>query len=236
MLELRAGRLAYGSIVAVHDVDIAVPRGTVVALLGRNGAGKSTMLRGLAGAHRLHSGRRLVDGEDLTELRAGELVRRGVSLVPEGRRIFPSLTVAENLIAGATGRRLTRAELRDEVEEVFELFPHLGSRRNQLAGRLSGGEQQMTAIARALMARPGFLLIDEPSLGLAPVAIDALYVLLASLRGKAMGMLLVEQYVDRAIDLADIGIVLSSGRVALRGPAKDLPAAAIEAAYLGKVA
>ena len=226
-LELRNVRVVYGkAIEAVRDVSLAVPERGIVALLGSNGAGKSTLLKALSGILYteegvLESGSVSFRGVEVQSLRPDELVRRGIVQVPEGRRVFAALSVDENLQVGGFAR--SSADARRKLARVFDLFPRLAERRGQTAGYMSGGEQQMLAIGRALMSEPVILALDEPSLGLAPLVIDRIYEVIARLRDEfALTVLLVEQNAQRALDIADYGYILEQGRVVLDGPAEAL--------------
>jgi branched-chain amino acid transport system ATP-binding protein len=223
----------YGPIVAVREVSLRVEQGEIVALLGANGAGKSSFLNAVAGLVPVAAGRIVFRGEELQGLPPERIVKRGLALTPEGRRVFPRLSVADNLRLGAVPQRSSVAA--DEARErVHELFPVLRERSDQLAGTLSGGQQQMLAIGRSLMAGPELLLLDEPSLGLAPILVDQIFDLLARLREQRVTILLVEQNVHRALELADRAYVLVGGIVEREGPAATLRASAeIERAYLG---
>jgi branched-chain amino acid transport system ATP-binding protein len=233
MLELRGVEVAYGAIRAVRGIDIAVGQGEIVALLGPNGAGKSTTLRAVMGAVAPRAGQIRFEGRDLASLPPEARVRAGVALVPEGRRIFAPLTVAENLLLGASGRADRRAVAAD-IEAMCALFPVLAERRQQLAGTLSGGEQQQLAIARCLMGRPRLILLDEPSLGLAPQVVDVIFELIAGLRQRGHTLLLVEQNVEMSLTIADRGYVMVGGGVVLAGSAAALAASqGVERAYLG---
>jgi branched-chain amino acid transport system ATP-binding protein len=218
----------YGDAIVLRDVSLSVARGEVVALLGPNGAGKTTVLRTATGVVRPRSGRVLVDNVELTRRRPHEYVRRGVCHLPEGRGIFPSLTVKENLTIQARGR-----PLRDAVAEATELFPVLGSRLSQTAGSLSGGEQQMLALSRAYITSPSIVLADEASLGLAPLLVDKIYEALAQLVERGLSVVVVEQYVQKALDLATTVYILSRGQVIHRGGARELSTAEIYERYLG---
>jgi branched-chain amino acid transport system ATP-binding protein len=224
--------VSYGPIRALHEVTIRIDRGEVVTVLGPNGAGKTTLLRTIAGALRPHTGSVSLGGEPITGLAPEDVVRRGVALVPEGRRVFPALSVEENLLVGGIARRDAKG-LQADLQRLFAMFPILGERRGQAAGTLSGGEQQQLAIARALMSRPSLLLLDEPSLGLAPIAVGRIFALISELREQGETMLLVEQNVHRALEIADRAYVLSVGRVVSEGPAADLARGDIERTYLG---
>ena len=223
----------YGPIVAVREVSLRVGQGEIVALLGANGAGKSSFLNAVAGLVPAAGGRVRFRGEEIQRLAPERIVKRGLSLTPEGRRVFPRLTVADNLRLGAVPQS-DRASVTAARERVFELFPILSERSGQVAGTLSGGQQQMLAIGRSLMAGPELLLLDEPSLGLAPILVDQIFELLARLREQGTTILLVEQNVHRALELADRAYVLAGGGIEREGPAAELRASAeIERAYLG---
>jgi branched-chain amino acid transport system ATP-binding protein len=224
--------VAYGAVVAIRDVSLEVGAGEIVAALGPNGAGKTTLLRTLAGALKPQHGSVVFDGQALTGLVPEVVVRRGVALVPEGRHVFPGLTVEENLNVGGSART-DRDELRADAERWLERFPILGERAKQLAGTLSGGEQQQLAIARALMSRPRMVLLDEPSLGLAPIFVDRIFELIQELRAEGVTVLLVEQNVHRALDIADRAYVLSVGRVVASGATDQLVEGELERSYLG---
>jgi len=223
----------YGPIVAVREVSLRVEQGEIVALLGANGAGKSSFLNAAAGLVPVARGRVVFRGKELQRLPAEQIVSRGIALTPEGRRVFPRLSVADNLRLGAVPQR-DRAAVAGARERVFDLFPVLRERVAQSAGTLSGGEQQMLAIGRSLMASPALLLLDEPSLGLAPILVDQIFELLPRLRDEGVTILLVEQNVHRALEIADRAYVLVNGTVDREGPAAELRASAeIERAYLG---
>jgi branched-chain amino acid transport system ATP-binding protein len=223
----------YGPIVAVQNVSLNVQQGEIVALLGANGAGKSSLLKAVIGLVPVAGGQVLFKGEPIHELTPEAIVRRGISLTPEGRRVFPRLSVADNLRLGGAVTR-DRAEYAAVYEHVLGLFPILGERLRQSGGTLSGGQQQMLAIGRSLMARPALLLLDEPSLGLAPIVVDQIFELLGRLRAEGTTILLVEQNVHRALEIADRAYVLASGHVESQGAAAELRASAeIERAYLG---
>jgi branched-chain amino acid transport system ATP-binding protein len=223
MLEVRGLAAFYGEAIALHDVDVAVGDAEIVAVVGPNGAGKSTLINVLAGLHREHRGRIEMDGRAMGDLPGYRFCERGIAVVPEGRRLFPRMTVGENLDLGAY-RSEARADHDSRLEWVWQLFPRLRDRSGQLAGSLSGGEQQMVAIGRALMAQPRLLLLDEPSLGLAPVVVDEVFDVLETIRAAGVAVLLVEQNVDRALAIARRGYLLIEGRVALEGPSADLAA------------
>jgi branched-chain amino acid transport system ATP-binding protein len=223
----------YGDLTAVSDVSLEVREGEAVALIGANGAGKTTTLRAVSGLLPLRRGRIEFQGQRLDGLGPAEIVARGIAHVPEGRQLFPTMTVRENLELGAR-TRAARAGRGEMLERVFELFPRLRERREQLAGTLSGGEQQMCAIGRGLMARPRLLMLDEPSLGLAPVLVKAIFEDLVRINAQGITVLLVEQNVLRSLHLAHRGYVLENGRMTLSGPRDELLASGhIKQAYLG---
>lgn len=221
MLDIQDMTIKYGNITAVHGVSLSVSRGELVALIGANGAGKSTMMKAVIGLLKAISGKILLDGKEITNLAAHKIVRFGINLVPEGRLVFPGFTVLENLHAGAYGIK-SKGEVAAGLDHVFGLFPLLRERLRQRAGTLSGGEQQMLAIARALMSRPKMLLLDEPSLGLAPVMADKIQELIQEIHGQGMTILLVEQNVYSALEIADRGYVIENGRIVLSGSAAEL--------------
>src|SRR5690349_13653565 len=234
LLAIEGLRVDYGAVAAVKGVSLAVGSGEVVALLGANGAGKSTMLRTISGLVRPRSGKIRFAGVAIERLAPPGIVRVGLAHCPEGRRIFGSLSVAENLRLGAAARA-DRAAAASDRERLFELFPVLRERAHQAAGTLSGGEQQMLALARALMAKPRLLLLDEPSLGLAPLMVQAIFATLAALKREGVTMLLVEQNMTLALQLADRAYVLRTGKIRLAGSAAALQAdqERVAEAYLG---
>ena len=233
MLELNDIHARYGAIAALRGVSISVNQGELVALLGVNGAGKSTTLATIAGVLRPWQGSILFDGSSTLGKPPEQIARLGISLVPEGRDIFPSLTVEENLRLGAYTRS-EKSEYRRNLQEVFELFPVLKERLQQLGGTLSGGEQQQLAIARALMSSPRLLMLDEPSLGLAPALVDQIFELIARLHQRGVTILLVEQNVDRTLEIVDRAYVLSTGTIESQGTPQQLRAHAdIEGIYMG---
>lgn len=235
MLEVSGLFSGYGGATVLHGVDLELSRGEIVALLGHNGAGKTTTLRAISGQLEATAGRVALAGEDITNLRPDRIVALGLTHVPEGRRVFPGLTVEDNLRAGAHLRRLRAKELREAMSYPYDLFPRLGERRTQFAGTLSGGEQQMLAIGRALMSQPRVLMVDEASLGLAPLMVDLVYDTLERLNKEGLTLLLVEQYARIALSLASRGYVLDQGSLVAEGGAEDLRrSGAIEAAYLGQ--
>ena len=225
MLEIRDLDAFYGDAQALWGIDLDVHSGETVAVIGPNGAGKSTLVHAIAGLHAKRRGRIALDGTDLAALPAHKVCGYGVSTVPEGRRVFPNMSVHDNLCLGAY-RRGARAEYRRTLDQVHQLFPKLAQRTGQLAGSLSGGEQQMLAIGRALMAKPTLLLLDEPSLGLAPVVIDEVFEAIQTINGQGVSVLLVEQDVDRALEIASRGYLLGEGRVVVTGTADELAGSA----------
>jgi len=233
LLEVEDLTAAYGQIRALHGVDLTVGEGQVVALLGPNGAGKTTTLRSICGMVRA-SGRIAFRGRDLIGLATEKVTRLGIAHVPEGRGTFAGLTVTENLKLGAYGRH--DPEVRRDIDRWFEIFPRLADRRDQAAGSLSGGEQQMLAVARALLSRPALLLLDEASLGLAPLVVREVFEVLARIRAEeGTGMLLVEQNAALALELADAAYVLAAGRTVLSGPASEIRAEdSVRRSYLGQ--
>jgi len=233
LLDVRDLRVAYGQIEAVRGISFAVEAGQVVALIGSNGAGKTTTLRTLSGLLRPAGGEVRLDGERIDGLRAHEIVGRGVAHAPEGRRLFGRMTVRENLDLGAYRRR--DGEIDADIATVFDLFPILAERRAQAAGTLSGGEQQMLAIGRALMSRPRLLMLDEPSMGLSPLVMRTIFATLGQLKERGTTLLLVEQNAQAALALADSGHVLEIGRIVLSGSAADLLGDPnVRKAYLGE--
>ncbi len=221
MLEVRGLTASYGEAMALHDVDLDVRAGEVVSIVGPNGAGKSTLVNTIAGLHRLGSGRIVMEGHDVTRVPAHRVCGHGLAIVPEGRRIFPAMSVQDNLDLGAY-RSEARQQRGESLARVFSLFPRLQERTGQRAGTLSGGEQPMLAIGRALMARPRMLLLDEPSLGLAPVVVDEVFDAIGTIRDSGVSVLLVEQNAQRAFEVSARGYLLSEGRVVLSGTASEL--------------
>ncbi|HBY92804.1 MAG TPA: ABC transporter ATP-binding protein [Chloroflexi bacterium] len=237
LLEVEKIDAGYGHIVALHGISLQVDPGEIVTLIGPNGAGKTTLLRVISGLLPARSGRVYFDGRDITSQPAEALVGIGLSHVPEHRQIFGALSVWDNLMLGAfTRRRSGKHELQRDLDFVFDLFPRLAERRPQLAGTLSGGEQQMLAIGRALMARPRLLLLDEPSLGLAPLLVRELFRVIGELRDRGVTILLVEQNARAALRVADRGYVLETGMIVLSGVARALHAnPQVQQSYLGRV-
>ena len=233
MLELNNVHVYYDNIHALKGVSLTVNEGEIVTIVGSNGAGKSTTLMTISGLLRPREGSMRYRGEDLVKMSSHEIVQAGISHCPEGRQIFGTLTVAENLVLGAYNRRDGEAIAQDR-QWVEELFPILAERRNQPAGTFSGGEQQMLAIARALMSRPKVLLLDEPSLGLAPILVERIFNVIETLREEGVTILLVEQNAYQALRVADRAYVLETGEINLQGPARELARdEAVKKAYLG---
>ena len=234
LLALHDLHVYYGAIHALRGVSMQVEAGKIVTLIGANGAGKSTTLNTVSGLHRPRQGTVHLEDEDLTAVPPHEIVLRGVIQVPEGRRVFGRLTVLENLEMGAF-TRTDRRDIEDGLERTFALFPRLKERRTQVAGTLSGGEQQMLAIGRALMARPRLLLMDEPSMGLAPILVEQIFQAIQDINRQGMTILLVEQNAYMALNIAHLGYVLQTGNNVLSGPAAELQAnAEVKRAYLGE--
>ena len=234
VLELDDVHTYYGSIHALKGISIEVYDGEVVTLIGANGAGKSTTLRSINGLNRPRDGSIVFEGEDITYRGPHEIVARGISQSPEGRRLFSRMTVLENLEMGAFQRR-DRAEMREDLDRVFALFPRLAERRNQKAGTMSGGEQQMCAIGRALMARPKLLLLDEPSLGLAPIFVERIFDIIQQINEQGTSILLVEQNALMALDAARRGYVLETGHIVLADDAQKLKTnEEVRKTYLGE--
>ena len=233
LLRVEGLHASYGPIAALRGVDLEVRRGELICLIGANGAGKSSTLRAISGLLRATYGRIVYDGREIQTLEPAEILAAGIAHCPEGRRVFPHLSVAENLAMGAYVRRDRRAIVAD-LDRVCTLFPILGERRRQVAGTLSGGEQQMLAIARALMARPRLILFDEPSLGLAPTVVETTFEIIAGIRRDGTTVLMVEQSAYLALRLADRGYVMETGRIVLEGPGLALLADDhVRRAYLG---
>ena len=233
MLRLEGVRAAYGPVEALRGIDLEVRAGELVCLLGANGAGKSTTLRTISGLVRPTAGRILLEDRALTGVEPAAVLAAGIAHCPEGRRVFPYLSVEENLAMGAYVRR-DREGIAQDLERVCAHFPILGERRKQAAGTLSGGEQQMLAIGRALMARPKLILFDEPSLGLAPTVVETTFAIIADIRRQGTTVLMVEQNAYLALQMADRGYVMETGRIVLSGAARDLMADAnVRRAYLG---
>ena len=236
LLELKKLQVAYGGIQAVKGIDLYVGRGELVSLIGANGAGKTTTLKGICGVQPVKSGSILYAGESITGKPAFELVRKGLAMVPEGRGVFGALTIEENLAMGAYVRT-DAAGVRADVERVFELFPRLKERRRQTAGTMSGGEQQMLAMGRALMSKPKLLLLDEPSMGLAPLMVQKVFETVLAVSREGVTILLIEQNAKLALEVSHRGYVMESGEITLSGDSKSLlHDPAVRAAYLGEAA
>jgi branched-chain amino acid transport system ATP-binding protein len=233
LLEIRDLTLLYGRIQALHGISLSVDEGEVVALIGANGAGKSTTMRAISGLRPVAAGTISFAGEDITRLRADVRVARGICQAPEGRGIFPGMTVRENLEMGAYIRRDTAA-IKEDFDRVLELFPRLNERLKQAGGTLSGGEQQMLAVGRALMSRPRLLLLDEPSMGLAPMLIQQIFTIITEINQQGTTVLLVEQNAQQALSRAHRAYVLETGRIVKSGTGRDLLTdPAVKEAYLG---
>ena len=235
ILELEDVHTYYGAIHALKGISLTVNEGEIVTLIGANGAGKSTTLRSINGLNHPRRGRIRFRGRDITHAAPHGIVKHGIAQSPEGRRLFPRMSVLENLEMGAF-QRSDRAGLKEDMERVFQLFPRLHERRLQQAGTLSGGEQQMCAIGRALMAHPKLLLLDEPSMGLAPIFVEKIFEIIGEINAQGTPILLVEQNALMALDAASRGYVLETGRIALAGPAQELRRnEQVRKAYLGEV-
>ena len=233
MLAVNAINVKYGPIHAVRDVSLSVETGEIVTIIGANGAGKSTILKTLVGLLRSGTGEILLNGESLSSLSPAAIVSRGIALVPEGRRVFPRLNVLDNLLLGGYGK--PRQQVGETLSQVFEMFPRLRERRQQLAGTLSGGEQQMLAIGRGLMSRPRLLFLDEPSMGLAPLLVQQIFETILTINERGTTILLVEQNAHLALAIADRGYVLETGTIVLTGSAEDLSGnPQVRNAYLGE--
>ena len=232
LLEIKDLRVSYGGIEALKGISFHVEEGQIVTLIGANGAGKSTTLRAISGLAPVKSGTILYDGQAINGLNPQKIVSMGVGMVPEGRRVFPNLTVLENLKIGAF---LRRDDLKHDIEYVYSLFPRLRERSWQMAGTLSGGEQQMLAVGRALMMKPRILMMDEPSLGLAPLVIRDIFEIIKTLHAQGMTILLVEQNANAALKVADYAFVLQTGMMGVQGTGAELlDNPEVKAAYLGK--
>jgi len=234
LLAVKQLAVAYGGIQAVRDLSLDVAQGEMVCLIGANGAGKTTTLKAISGLIAPHAGNVHFDGQSLTQLPAHEVARRGLTLVPEGRGVFPRMSVAENLMMGAYSRN-DRAVIARDLDQVYALLPRLTERRAQLAGLLSGGEQQMLALGRAMMARPRLLLLDEPSMGLAPLMVQAVFDIIRQIAAGGVAVLLIEQNAHLALKTCARGYVLENGAITLSGQADELAAnPAVRHAYLGE--
>jgi len=237
MLTIENLLAGYGKVQVLHGISIEVPKGKIVTLIGSNGAGKSTTMRAISGMIKPTSGKVTLAGQDITGLESHKIAKRGLAHSPEGRRVFPTLSVLDNIRMGAFVR-YTKARPKGDVEsdlqKALEMFPRLKERTLQLAGTLSGGEQQMLAMARAVMLNPEVFLLDEPSMGLAPILVEEVFHIISRLKSQGVTMLLVEQFAAAALKVADYGYVLENGRISVHGPAEKLKNdPAVKAAYLG---
>ncbi|UCD79803.1 MAG: ABC transporter ATP-binding protein [Desulfobacterales bacterium] len=234
MLKVDNLKVRYGAVTAVRDVSLEVAEGEMVSLLGANGSGKTTTMLAIAGALKAVSGKVAFNGEDITALSPESVLRKGIAMVPETREVFPDLTVRENLVMGGFIHRRNRQQSYRDLEQMLDLFPVLRERQNQQSGTLSGGEQQQLVIARAMMSRPKLLLLDEPSLGLAPAIVHHIYEFINKLRATGLTILLVEQNAKMALQNAERAYVMALGRIAKKGRAAEIAASSdLEALYLG---
>ena len=234
LLKVTDLRVSYGGIEALKGISFEVEQGQIVTLIGANGAGKSTTLRSISGLVHPTEGRIYFEGRDITDYNTQKIVESGIALVPEGRRVFPNLTVLENLRIGAYLRK-DKEVIEQDIEYAYELFPRLKERSWQLAGTLSGGEQQMLAVARAMMTRPKLIMMDEPSLGLAPLVVKDIFSIIQTLKSTGMTVLLIEQNANAALHACDWAYVMETGRITVTGTGEELLASeAIQEAYLGK--
>lgn len=232
MLKIDNLYVNYGGIEAVKGISLEVPDGSIITLVGANGAGKSTTLRSIVGLVKAKSGSITLDGEELLGRDTTEIVSKGITLVPEGRRVFPDMTVLENLKIGAY---LRKDSLKDDIERIYALFPRLKERSWQAAGTLSGGEQQMLAVGRALMSRPKIIMMDEPSLGLAPIIVQNIFGIIQEINKQGTTVLLIEQNANMALKIASYGYVMETGRISLKGTGQELLAnEQVKELYLGK--
>jgi len=237
MLSISNLHAAYGKVQVLHGISLDVPQGKLVTLIGSNGAGKTTTMRAISGMIKPRSGTVMLGGRDITGLESHKIARAGLAHSPEGRRVFGNMSVNDNLLLGAfprfTGSR-PKGDIKIDLEQALELFPRLKERRTQLAGTLSGGEQQMLAMARAIMLKPEVVLLDEPSMGLAPILVEEVFRIIARLKSEGVTMLLVEQFAAAALNVADYGYVMENGRISVHGPADSLKNdPKVVAAYLG---
>ncbi|MDO8651076.1 MAG: ABC transporter ATP-binding protein [Undibacterium sp.] len=237
MLKINNLHAAYGKVEVLHGISLEVPKGKVVTLIGSNGAGKTTTMRAISGMLKPKDGTVMLAGNDITGLDSHRIARAGLAHSPEGRRVFATMSVTDNLLLGAFPRfthSRPRGDIDSDLQKAMELFPRLRERRHQLAGTLSGGEQQMLAMARAVMLNPDVILLDEPSMGLAPILVDEVFRIILRLKQEGTTMLLVEQFAAAALAVADYGYVLENGRISVHGPAASLQNdPAVKAAYLG---
>ena len=237
MLTIHNLHAAYGKVEVLHGISLDVPKGKLVTLIGSNGAGKTTTMRAISGMLKPKSGTVTLGGKDVTGLDSHKIARAGLAHSPEGRRVFASMSVTDNLLLGAFPR-FTRSrpkgDIKGDLDKALELFPRLKERRDQLAGTLSGGEQQMLAMARAVMLNPEVILLDEPSMGLAPILVEEVFRIITRLKAEGVTMLLVEQFAAAALNVADYGYVLENGSISVHGPAESLKTdPKVIAAYLG---
>ena len=237
MLTIQNLHAAYGKVEVLHGISLDVPKGKLVTLIGSNGAGKTTTMRAISGMLKPKSGTVTLGGKDVTGLDSHKIARAGLAHSPEGRRVFASMSVTDNLLLGAFPR-FTRSrpkgDIKGDLDKALELFPRLKERRDQLAGTLSGGEQQMLAMARAVMLNPEVILLDEPSMGLAPILVEEVFRIITRLKAEGVTMLLVEQFAAAALNVADYGYVLENGSISVHGPAESLKTdPKVIAAYLG---
>lgn len=233
LLEVKNLEVYYGVIQALKGIDFFVNEGEIVTLIGANGAGKTTVMQSIMGLIPIHHGSVVYDGQDITKMPGHKIVSRSMTLVPEGRRIFQELTVYENLLMGAYTQK-NNAKIKQDIEETYALFPRLGERKNQIAGTLSGGEQQMLAMGRAMMCHPRLLMLDEPSMGLSPLLVDEVFEIIKKFRSSGTTILLVEQNANQALAVCDRAYVLESGQISLSGTGSELAASeSVKKAYLG---
>jgi len=237
MLKITDLYASYGKVEVLHGISLEVPKGKVVTLIGSNGAGKTTTMRAISGMLKPQQGNVTLDGKDVTGWSSHKIARAGLAHSPEGRRVFSTMSVTDNLLLGAFPRftrSRPRGDIKQDLEKALELFPRLKERQHQLAGTLSGGEQQMLAMARAVMLNPEIVLLDEPSMGLAPILVEEVFRIISDLKQRGVTMLLVEQFAAAALNVADYGYVLENGRIKVHGPAENLKNdPAVKAAYLG---
>ena len=234
MLEIKNLHVYYGGIHALDGINLEIPEGKIISLIGANGAGKSTTLKSIMSLVEKAEGTITWNGTDITKMDTREIVKLGIALCPEGRKVFPDLTVAENLTVGAYLRK-DKKEIEKDREWVYELFPRMKEREWQLAGTLSGGEQQMLAVGRALMAKPKLLMLDEPSLGLAPLVIKEIFAIIRQIKEAGVNVLLIEQNAKAALEISDYAYVMETGRITMAGPGKELLTDdRVKKAYLGE--
>jgi len=234
MLEIKNLHVYYGGIHALAGIDLEIPEGKIISLIGANGAGKSTTLKSIMSLVNKEEGSVVWNGTDITNMDTKEIVKLGIALCPEGRKVFPDLTVAENLAIGAYLRK-DKKEIEKDREWVYELFPRMKEREWQIAGTLSGGEQQMLAVGRALMAKPKLLMLDEPSLGLAPLVIKDIFAIIRQIKEAGVNVLLIEQNAKAALEISDYAYVMESGKITMSGPGKELLTDdRVRKAYLGE--